>query len=277
VGKSTLLNALVGEKIVIVSQKPQTTRNRITGLLTRDGCQIVFFDTPGVHESERLINRYMAKQALSTLDEVDLALLVVDASDGPTPADESLARHIEASGRPALLVVNKVDAAKRGADFSGLLPGAARFEVSARTKRGLAELTEALINRMEPGPLYYPEDALTDRPERFIAAEYIREKVFALTGAEIPYSVAVTVEAWEEKPDRDLAVIYATIHVERMSQKGILVGKGGGLVKEVGRRARLDLEKLLGCRVFLDLHVAVEKNWTKDPKLLKRFGYETDS
>jgi GTP-binding protein Era len=276
VGKSTLLNRLLGEKIAITSPKPQTTRNRVAGVVNLGECQIVFFDTPGVHESARLINRYMSVQALSTLGEVDAALLLVDARQQPTGDDEVLAERIRQSSVPALLVVNKTDAGRYdAAEFRGLLPEAPFYEVSALTGKGVGPLLADIAARMPEGPAYYPDDILTDRPERFIAAEYIREKVFLLTGEEVPYSVAVTVEAWEDKPEQNLAVIHATLHVERDSQKGILVGRGGKLVKEIGRRARLDLEKLLGCRVFLDLHVAVEHNWTKDPRQLKRFGYES--
>jgi GTP-binding protein Era len=274
VGKSTLLNKILGEKIVITSRKPQTTRNRIKGVLGHNGCQLIFFDTPGVHEGEKLINRYMSRRALSTLSEVDLALLLVDAREGVNEEDSVLAARIAESKVPAFVVVSKSDLKEgMGVEFSSLLPGSRVFEVSSFSGKGITELLDAIAEKMPEGPACYPEDYLTDRPERFIAQEFIREKIFELTGEELPYSVAVTVESWEEKPEQDLNVIHATIHVERDSQKAIIIGKGGNLIKEIGKRARADIEKLLGTRVFLDLHVGVEKNWTKDPVQLKRFGY----
>lgn len=273
-GKSTLLNMILGEKLVITSSKPQTTRNRITGVLNRGDCQLVFIDTPGVHEGEKLINKYMAGQAFSTLGEVDLVLFMVDGSQDATDDDRLIAQKLKETGSPVFLVVNKCDRKEgRAVNFAGLMQFEGIFEISALTGKNVADLLEAVTARMGEGPEYYPDDALTDRPERFIAAEYIREKVFDLTGEEIPYSVAVTVDMWEDREEKNLAVIHATIHVERDSQKAIVIGKGGALIKEIGKKAREDLEKLLGVRVFLDLHVGVEKNWTKDPKKLEQFGY----
>ncbi len=275
VGKSTFLNNVIGEKIVITSPKPQTTRNRITGVVNRDGCQLVFFDTPGVHDSPRLINQYMNKQALETLREVEVALLMVDASVGVTAADRLLAQKLEGAPVPVILVVNKIDIAKAATtDFIGLAKFHEVHVISSVTGRGIDELIGQLISMMPEGPEYYPDDIMTDRPERFIAQEYIREKVFELTGEEIPYSVAVTVESWRDEVEKNLAVIHATIHVERKSQKGIIIGKHGAMIKQIGQLARQDLERLLGVRVFLDLHVGVEHNWTKDPRQLSRFGYE---
>jgi GTP-binding protein Era len=274
VGKSTLLNKILGEKIVITSRKPQTTRNSIKGIINHKNSQIVIFDTPGVHEGTKLINRYMARRALSTLSEVDLVLFLVDAKDGVREEDRVLAGKISEAKVPVFVVVNKSDVREgAGAEFSPLLGTSEVFEVSALSGKGVEALLDAVAAAMPENPACYPEDYLTDRPERFIAQEFIREKVFELTGEELPYSVAVTVELWEEKPEQDLNVIHATIHVERDSQKAIIIGKGGTLIKEIGKRARMDLEKLLGTRVFLDLHVGVEKNWTKDPVQLKRFGY----
>ncbi|RMG84342.1 MAG: GTPase Era [Candidatus Dadabacteria bacterium] len=275
VGKSTLLNRVLGQKVVITSPKPQTTRNRVAGVLTRGGVQMVFFDTPGVHGGEKLLNRYMVKEALACVPDVDVALFLVDAVTGRHRDDEVLAEHLGRSGKPVILVVNKADQGRTATEaFLDLVTPVSVHRISALTGEGVDELLEDLAGRMPEGPAYFPEDQLTDRPERFLAEEFIREKLFELTGEEIPYSVAVTVEAWEERPETDLVVIHATIHVERPSQKGIVIGKGGRLIKEVGRRARLDLEALLGARVFLDLHVTVDRNWTKDPRALRRFGYE---
>ncbi|WP_025321554.1 GTPase Era [Deferrisoma camini] len=276
VGKSTLLNRILGQKVVITSPKPQTTRNRVAGVLTRDGVQMVFFDTPGVHAGQKLINRYMVREALSCVPDVDVVLFLVDAATGRHPDDEVLAGHLRRSQKPVILVVNKADRNRTAPTeaFQDLVPAVAVHRISALTGEGVEAILDDLASRMPEGPAYYPEDQLTDRPERFLAEEFVREKVFELTGEEIPYSVAVTVEAWEERPEADLVVIHATIHVERPSQKAIVIGKGGRVIKEVGRRARLDLEALLGTRVFLDLHVTVDRNWTKDPRALRRFGYE---
>ena len=275
VGKSTLLNCLLGEKLSITSPKPQTTRNRIAGVLNRGEVQLVFFDTPGVHEGEKLINRYMVREALACVNEVDAVVLLVDASQPPRPDDLSLARRLEGAKVPVLLALNKTDlrSAADGA-FPSMLPFRSVHRISALSGAGVEPLLEELAALMPEGPAYYPEDSLTDRSERFIAEEFIREKVFELTGEEVPYSVAVSVESWKENPETGMVVIHATIHVERDGQKRILVGKGGGLVKEIGTKARLDLERLLGTRVFLDLHVGVEKNWTRDAAALRRFGYE---
>ncbi len=275
VGKSTLLNRILGQKIVITSPKPQTTRNRVAGVLNRGEVQMVFFDTPGVHEGEKPINRYMVREALACLPDVDVAVLLVDARAGRHPDDEVLARHLARAERPVVLAVNKADVGRTPTEvFTDLVPVVSVHRISALTGEGVEDLLEDLAGRMPEGPAYFPEDMITDRPERFLAQEFIREKVFELTGEEIPYSVAVTVESWKENPDTGMVVIHATIHVERASQKGIVIGKGGRVIKEVGRRARLDLERLLGTRVFLDLHVTVDKNWTKDPRALRRFGYE---
>ncbi|MDW7711354.1 MAG: GTPase Era [Deferrisomatales bacterium] len=276
VGKSTLLNRLLGQKIAIASSKPQTTRNRLAGVLNRGPVQMVFFDTPGVHERAKLINRFMVREALSCLPDVDAVVLLVDAAEGVRGDDRALAARLRSSPVPVLLAVNKVDIGTATTEvFVDLLPFHSCHRLSAVTGEGVEGLLETLAALLPEGPEYYPEDMLTDRSERFIAQEFIREKVFELMGEEIPYSAAVTVESWEER-DHGLVVVHATIHVERESQKGMVIGKGGGLIREVGRRARLDLEALLGVRVFLDLHVSVDKNWTKDPRGLRRYGYEVE-
>jgi len=277
VGKSTLLNCLLGQKVAITSAKPQTTRNRVAGVLNRGAVQMVFFDTPGVHEGTKLLNRYMVREALSCVPDVDVAVLLVDAVEGLRADDDRLARHLRGAPVPVLLAVNKVDAGRAPNEaFAGLLPFHSCHRLSALTGEGTEGLLDALSRLLPEGPEYYPDDQLTDRSERFIAQEFIREKVFELTGEEIPYSVAVTVESWEER-ENGVVVIHATIHVERESQKGIVIGKGGHLIKDVGLRARSDLEALLGTQVYLDLHVSVDKNWTKDPRALRRYGYEAGS
>lgn len=279
VGKSTLLNRILREKLVITSPKPQTTRNRITGVLNRGNCQLVFFDTPGIHDNTRLINRYMAEEALSTLGDVDAAVLLVDARAGLVEGDKAIAERLAAAGRPVLLALNKCDTpeAHPASAFASLGTFHSVWGISALTGAGVEELLDALTALMPEGPAYYPDDVYTDRPERFLVAEYIREKIFALTGEEVPYSSAVTVEAWEDAPERNLTIIHATIHVERQSQKAIIIGKGGAMIKEIGKKARLDIEKMLGTRVFLEMHVGVEHNWTKDIRQLRRFGYHKET
>ena len=275
VGKSTLLNRFIGEKLVITSPKPQTTRNRITGIINRGRAQLVFFDTPGVHASGKLFNQYMTKKALSTLAEVEAVLFMVDSTKGVTEAEKIIAEKLAEVDAKKFLIVNKVDSGpRRAVDFKVLGDFDGVYEISALKGDGVEGLLSLLAAAMPEGPVYYPDDAITDRPERFIAQEYIREKVFELTGEELPYSVAVTVESWEDKPSKNVSVVYATIHVERNSQKAIIIGKGGQMIKEIGKRARKDLQELLGTKVFLDLHVGVEHNWTKSPHQLKRFGYD---
>jgi GTP-binding protein Era len=260
---------------VITSPKPQTTRNRVTGVVNRGPVQMVFLDTPGVHRGEQLINRYMVREALSCVSDVDVVVLLVDATAYPTEDDRELASQLVAAPVPVVLVVNKVDAGRTPNEaFAGLHRFHSVHRISALTGDGVPGLLDSLAELLPEGPEYYPEDMLSDRSERFIAQEFIREKLFELTEEELPYSIAVTVEQWEEKVETNLVVIHATVHVERDSQKGMVIGKRGGLIKDVGQRAREDLERLLGTRVYLDLHVSVDKNWTKDPKALRRYGYE---
>jgi GTP-binding protein Era len=235
----------------------------------------VFFDTPGVHEGEKLINRFMLKEALSCIPELDAAVFLADATEPPHRDDELLARNLAGATVPVVLALNKADLRCVPEEaFTKLLPFRSVHRVSALTGRGVEELVDDLASLLPEGPEYYPEDALTDRTERFIAQEFIREKVFELTGEEVPYSVAVTVESWKENPENGVVVVHAAIHVERDSQKAILIGKGGLMIKEIGKRSRHEIEALLGTRVFLDLHVGVEKNWTRDAGALRRFGYE---
>ncbi|MBE0617861.1 MAG: GTPase Era, partial [Proteobacteria bacterium] len=219
---------------------------------------------------------FMAREALACLPGVDAAVFLVDAQEGRRADDEALARRLQGVSVPVLLGVNKIDVGRAGTEaFSDLLAFHSCHRLSAVTGEGVEGLLEALSGILPEGPEYYPEDQLTDRSERFIAQEFIREKIFELTGEEIPYSVAVTVDRWEER-ENGVIVIHATIHVERDSQKGIVIGKGGRLIREVGQRARADLEALLDTRIFLDLHVSVDKNWTKDPRGLRRYGYEVE-
>ena len=280
VGKSTLLNRMIGEKISITSAKPQTTRNRIAGIAHGSGFQIVFIDTPGIHDSERIFNRRIVDVALTAMDEGDLILAIADASS-PDPAAEALIMEKlqKIAKIPAVLALNKVDLvekprlltqidqwSKTGA-FAEIVP------VSAKTGIQVPELLSAMSGLLPEGPPYYPEDAITDVPERFIVAEMIREQVFARTGEEIPYSTAVTIESFSEDEAAGLVRIHAAIHVERNSQKGIIIGRHGQMLKAIGTAARTDIEHLLGARVMLKLFVRVEKNWSKNPKAIRKLGY----
>ena len=276
VGKSTLLNRVLGEKVSIVSEKPQTTRNRIVGIANPKGAQIVFLDTPGIHKGRDAFNKWMVDQALSTLSEVEMAMLVVEATETPGPGDKRVAEAIAKSGRPAVLVVNKVDAietaarAAKVASYRTLLPKADAFAISALEGEGVDALLEALVARLPEGPKYFPDDQLTDIPERVIAAEIVREKVFELMREEVPYAVAVVTDSFKEG---DPLHIECTLFVERDSQKGILIGKAGASLKAIGTAARKELEKFLATKVMLKLWVKVRRDWSRDPAALAEFGY----
>jgi len=280
VGKSTLLNRLLEQKIAITSDKPQTTRHRILGVWTGPDAQIVFFDTPGLHQGSGLLNRHLTARALSVLPDVDLILFMIEPG---RPEDEArpVIEALREREKTVILVINKIDQVRKEDllplmdRFSRELPLAALVPISALKGENLKGLIEEIKAHLPPGPRYYPPDTVTDQPERFIAAEMIREEIFRLTGQEIPYSTAITVEAFKE--DRpDLIKIQATIHVERPSQKGIIIGKQGQKIKQIGTAARKDIERLTGTKVFLQLFVRVQKNWSKDPRALRRFGYEQE-
>ncbi len=278
VGKSTLLNQLLGEKIAIVSPRPQTTRNRIMGIKTLPVGQILLLDTPGIHRARSLLNRRMVDVAKRSLSDVEAVVWVVDATGGIRGDDQDIAGILSGSGRQTLIALNKIDAVSKGrllpviARLAELLPEREIVPISARTGENVALLEEGILQRLPVGPRYYPEDELTDQTERFIAAELIREKVFLRTRQEIPYGTAVTVRSFEEKNDGDLVVIGATIHTERESHKPILIGKRGAALKEIGSAAREDLEHLLGCRVYLELAVKATPGWSRDPRSLAAFG-----
>jgi GTP-binding protein Era len=286
VGKSTLLNALVGEKLAIVTPKPQTTRNRILGVWNGPAGQIVFVDTPGVHGSKKALNRFMVQEALGTIEGVDAALLVVEAGErrpGQLADEREILRELAAARKPTVLAVNKVDKVK---DKPALLPLLAEWEqvakfealvpISALKQKNLEPVVAELVKLLPKGPPLYGPDMLTDRTERFLAAELIREQVFLLTRQELPYAVAVDVQAWEERARQDGTadvVIEATILVERESQKAIAVGKGGSMIREIGTKARAAITDLLGRPAHLKLEVKVEPDWTTSPAALARLGY----
>lgn len=280
VGKSTLLNRILGEKIVITSDKPQTTRNRIQGIHNLPGAQIVFIDTPGIHNAKSRLNKYMVEVALSSIKEVDLILLLVEAQRPPSEQEREIIDVLAGATAPVFLVLNKTDLAGQGAvleliaTYRDLYPFREILPVSAEAGVGVEGLVELVKSYLPEGPVYFPDDILTDLPERFIVAEIVREKVFRLTRDEIPYSTAVEVDSFKEREDGGLVSIAATITVERDSQKGIVIGKKGAMLRRIGTEARIEIERLLATKVFLELFVRVRKDWSENPKILKELGYE---
>ncbi len=279
VGKSTLLNQMMGEKISITSKKPQTTRNRILGVVHRPASQLIFIDTPGIHKAKRPLNIRIVDAALSALGNVDIVLIMIDVANPDPDSEAFIVKKLEKIKQPVVLVLNKIDLVNKPAllnimdrwakaySFEAIIP------VSAITGNQIDELIAAMETLLPEGPPYYPEDTITDMPERFIAAEMIREKVFRLTGQEIPYSTAVSVHSFSEEKKGGLVKIHATIHVERSSQKGMIIGKNGSKLKMIGTEARKEIERMVGTKVYLKLFVRVHKNWSKDAKSLRRFGY----
>lgn len=278
VGKSTLLNAIIGEKIVITSNKPQTTRNRIQGIHNIPGGQIIFIDTPGIHASHSRLNKSMVDVAMSAIRGVDLLLLVVEAT---TPVDAGIISDVlNGVTTPVVLVINKVDLLpdkrilfERISAWSALHTFREVVPVSAGSGDGVGPLVETISRYLPEGPQLFPDDILTDMPEKFIVAEMIREKVFRLTRDEVPYSTAVEVESFVERENGVIA-ISAAIVLERTTQKGIVIGKRGDMLKKIGSQARQDIERLLATRVFLELFVKVEENWSERPSKLREYGYE---
>lgn len=276
-GKSTLLNRVIGEKIAITSKKPQTTRNRILGILNRPESQMVFVDTPGVHKTNKRFNSRIVDTAISAMGDADLILLVVDASESDRESEDYTAEKLKEFKKPVILALNKTDITHKPALLEHINKWASKHNfieivpISAENGDQVELLLDAMEKAIPEGPALFPEDQLTDLPERFLCAEIIREKVFRLTGDEIPYSTAVTIDTYTEEPK--IVRIEATIHVERDSQKGIVIGKGGAKLKEIGSSARADLEDFLGVKVFLQTFVRVQRNWTRDGHTLKEFGY----
>ncbi len=279
VGKSTLLNRILGQKIAITSNKPQTTRNRILGIHNFPGGQALFVDTPGIHKAKGKLNRFMVDQAIGACSDVDLILFLVEADDSPGGGDEYILKLLDKSSVPVFLIINKIDLVKPPRLLSLIQQYSERFEfaqiipLSAKSGNGVSQMLQGVEPYLPEGPQYYPGDMLTDQPERFIVAELVREKIMRRTNEEIPYGVGVQVETFEEKPEKNLVVIQATIHVERDSHKKIIVGKGGQMIRTVGQEARKDIERLLGTRVFLELFVRVDKDWSQNERMLRELGY----
>ena len=278
-GKSTLLNRMLGEKISITSRKPQTTRNRILGIVHRPAAQLVFIDTPGVHRAQQPLNVRIVDTALSALGDVDLILLVADPLRPDLQAENFLLGRLAETGKAVILAVNKMDRLTPEQLIETLDRWSTRLAfkqivpISALHGTQVDDLLLVMEEMLPEGPPFYADDMLTDSAERFIVAELIREKVFRLTGEEIPYATAVTIDAFKETRQGKMVRITATIHVERDSQKGMVIGRGGKKLKQIGQAAREDIEKMLGTKVYLELFVRVQKNWTRDTRALRKFGY----
>ncbi|UVI32144.1 GTPase Era [Paenibacillus spongiae] len=281
VGKSTLINEMIGQKIAIMSDKPQTTRNKIHGVYTTDDAQIVFLDTPGIHKPQHKLGDFMNQSAVGTLGEVDAALFLIDVSEGLGGGDRYIIEQLKKVNTPVFLIMNKIDKVhpeellplivqyKELHDFSEVIP------ISALKGNNIQTLLDVLTGYLPEGPQYYPADQVTDHPEQFVCAELVREKILHLTREEVPHSIAVAIEDMRVK-ENGVVYIGAVIYVERDSQKGIVIGKQGALLKEVGKQARRDIELLLGSRCFLELWVKVKKDWRNHERTLKDLGFRND-
>lgn len=278
VGKSTLINRLIGEKIAITSPRPQTTRNRIQAVYTEENGQIIFIDTPGIHKAKNKLDKFMFDQAMKSLEGIDLIIVILDATSPYGGGDDYILQKLEEKKLPVLIVVNKIDklgkkSLQNRLEQYKIKTGNRVIPISAMTGENLEELINKIFSILPEGPHYYPEDMITDQIEQFVIAEMIREKVFYLTREEVPYGIAVLIDEMAER-ENGLFYIRANIYVERKSHKGIIIGKNGSMLKEIGSRARVDIEKLLDTDVYLDLWVKVLKDWREKEGLIKRMGYK---
>ena len=280
VGKSTLMNALVGEKIAITSNKPQTTRNKIQSILTEEASQIIFIDTPGIHKSKNKLGEYMLKSAQTTLSEVDIVLLLIEPDRNIGSGDREIIENLTKVKTSVFLVINKIDTIPKDQilkvideyrkvyDFKEIIP------VSAIQSKNIDILKDTIKGYLPEGPQFFPDDMITDQPERQIVAEIIREKILQLVQEEIPHGVAVEIMNMKKRKNRDMVDIEATIYCEKDTHKGIIIGKQGSMLKEVGSRSRRDIQRLLGSKVYLQLWIKVKKGWRDNDFLLKNFGYD---
>jgi GTP-binding protein Era len=281
VGKSTFFNRLLGDKIAIVTEKPQTTRNRILGIKNVAGGQCIFLDTPGIHQGRSELDRRMVRTAIASGRDADILLFMIEAKSSLLEEDRQMIESLKGSKGIPFLVINKIDLVKKEAllpimdQYQKLHPFQAIIPISAITGEGVEILFDEIVRYLPESPPYYPEDMITDQTERFWVSEIIRKKVIQHAYQEIPYSTAVTIEEFKEHPEKNLVVIRGTIHVERNSQKKILIGKGGQKLKKIGEAARKEIEAFVGVKVFLELWVNVEKNWTRDPRALDGLGYSS--
>ena len=279
VGKSTLVNRFVSAKVAIVSKKPQTTRNRIVGVLTGRDYQMVFLDTPGVHDPKNKLGEYMVKTAFDATRDVEAVLFLVDAVRGAGETDIEILTRLLKGGLPVVVAVNKTDTAGKQKSLETVLALQEAgqdevFQISAKTGDGVDELLTSLKRYLAPGPQYYPDDEYTDQPERIIAAEMIREKALMLLEEEVPHGIGVQVESVSYREDKDITDVSAVIICERKSHKGMVIGKGGRMLKRIGTEARKDMEMLFGTKVYLELFVKVEENWRDSKRVMRELGYE---
>jgi len=280
VGKSTLLNKMIGQKIAIVSDRAQTTRNKITGVLSKPDYQMIFLDTPGVTMPKNKLGEYMQKVAYDAINEVEAILFVADAEQGVRERDAMILEKLSKARAPVIAFINKTDAASLGQaneaqevlEQQGFIKQILRG--SASSGKGLEELERALADYMVPGPQYFPDDMVTDQPERIIVGELIREKALLMLREEVPHGVGVGVDKMERREDRDMMDVYATIYCERESHKGIIIGKGGSMLKRIGQESRKDIEWMLGCQVNLQLWIKIKEDWRNRPGMLHELGYE---
>ena len=279
VGKSTLMNGLIGEKIAIVSDKPQTTRNRIQCVLTRKDYQIVFVDTPGIHKPKNKLGEYMVKAAQNSLSDMEVVIFVVDAADGIGHGDKMIAQWLKELPVPVILAANKMDIAdpekvqKQIEEFKEAAKFDTVVEISALSGSNIQALEKKLVTYLPEGPKYYPDDMITDQPERVILSEIIREKTLNLLKEEVPHGIGVEIEAIEDREDKNLTEVRAAIVCEKSSHKGIVIGKGGKMLKEIGIQARMDMERFLGIQVYLELFVKVKDDWRNNPNTMRDLGY----
>ena len=281
-GKSTLMNFMVGEKIAITTHKPQTTRNRIMGIRNTEAGQFIFLDTPGIHKAKTPLNRQMVSAAMSVFSDVNMLLLITDAETPVNENDNLILGSLRDTDLPVVLVINKIDLIEREKllvlidrirhlhAFEEIVP------ICALKGFNVDRLLDIIWNILPEGPQYFPDDMITDRSERFLAAEIIREKITILTHKEVPYSTAIIVESFKEGETKGLIHIQATVNVEKDSQKGIIIGKRGGMLKKIGTSARLEMEKFFGTRIYLELFVKVQKDWTQNSRMLGEFGYPNE-
>ncbi|MGE4215015.1 MAG: GTPase Era [Anaerotignaceae bacterium] len=280
VGKSTLMNKLIGEKIAIISPKPQTTRNRIQSILTKEDFQVIFIDTPGIHRPKHKLGNYMVKAAETTLNEVDAVFMLVEPTDRVLEVDRYVIERLEGIKTPVILVINKIDTIEKSKIltvmdmFKSLYNFAEIIPVSAKMGENTDQLMEVIKKYLPEGPQYFPEDMVTDQPERQIAAEIIREKALQLLQEEIPHGIAVEISAMKKRHDKDMVDVEATIYCEKDSHKGMIIGKQGSMLKKIGTRARVDISALLGSPINLQIWIKVKKDWRDSDFLLKNFGYD---
>ncbi|RAI82399.1 GTPase Era [Macrococcoides goetzii] len=281
VGKSTFMNKVLGQKVAIMSDKAQTTRNKVQGVLTTEQSQIIFIDTPGIHKPKHVLGDYMMKIAKNTLREVDAILFMVNVEESLGRGDEFIIELLKSNKTPIFLVLNKIDKVhpdqliKEIEKYKDLLPFAEVVPISALQGNNVDRLVEVIEGYMPEGPMYYPKDTISDHPEEFIVAELIREKALHLTSQEIPHAIGVQVEKMT-RVSEDQVDIEATIYIERDSQKGIIIGKKGSMLKQIGQNARKDIEMLLGSKVYLELWVKVQKDWRNKPNFIRQIGYRED-